>query len=225
LRHAADGALGLLAGQDGSIGVPAVRLIRFVTVAALTVLAMVACVGAAPAANAALQNKLDGTLAALWTSVLETPSAQNSFGTGGAEFNCWDLGRTVAPFDPTAVDSCTVRPGTGIFVVGHSSECSTFEGNGTTDAELRTCARNSDPTTPPTISVDGTPVPVTEAETPLLEITLPADNIFGLPAGTEGLSVAHGWVALLHPLTPGTHTIVISTGTSTVTTKIIVASP
>jgi hypothetical protein len=81
------------------MGVPAVRLIRFVTVAALTVLAMVACVGAAPAANAALQNKLDGTLAELWTSVLETPSAQNSFGTGGAEFNCWDLGRTVAPFE------------------------------------------------------------------------------------------------------------------------------
>jgi hypothetical protein len=203
---------------------PAVKLIRFVIVAALAVLAMVAYVGAAPAANAALQNKLDATLAALWTSVLETPSAQNSFGTGGPQFNCWNLGRTVAPFDPTAVESCTVKPGTEIFVVGHSSECSTFEGNGSTDTELRTCARNGDPTTPPTVSVDGSPVRVTEAETPLLEITLPADNIFGLPAGTQGLSVAHGWVMLLHPLTPGTHTIMISNGTSTITTKIIVAA-
>lgn len=91
-----------------------------------------------------------------------------------------------------------------ILLVVHSSECSTFEGNGTTDAELRTCARNGDPTTPPTVSVDSSPAPVTEAETPLLEITLPADNIFGLPADTQGLSVAHGWVTLLHPLTPGT---------------------
>ena len=61
----------------------------------------------------------------------------------------------------------------------------------------------------PTVTVDGKSVPVTEAETPLLNITLPADNIFGLPAGTTGLSVGHGWVTLLHPLTPGTHTIVI----------------
>ena len=64
----------------------------------------------------------------------------------------------------------------------------------------------------PTVTVDGKSVPVTVVETPLLNITLPADNIFGpLPAGTQGLSVGRGWVALLHPLTPGTHTIVIDT--------------
>ena len=91
-RHAANEPLRLLAGWiDGSAGCEAhpIRHCR-----GAHGLAMVACVGAAPAANAGLQNKLDGTLAALWTSVLETPSAQNSFGTGGAEFNCWDLGRT-----------------------------------------------------------------------------------------------------------------------------------
>jgi hypothetical protein len=48
----------------------------------------------------------------------------------------------------------------------------------------------------------------------LLRIDLPADNIFGAepgtgptPTGLPYLSVAHGWVALLHPLRPGTHTI------------------
>ena len=62
----------------------------------------------------------------------------------------------------------------------------------------------------PTVTVDGKSVPVTEVETPLLNIVLPADNIFGLPAGgRQGLSVGHGWVTLLHPLTPGTHAIVI----------------
>jgi hypothetical protein len=64
-------------------------------------------------------------------------------------------------------------------------------------------------------------VPVTEAETPLLHIVLPKDNVFGLPAGTTGLSVGHGWVTLLHPLTPGTHAIVIHTN-PVVMTKIIV---
>ena len=63
---------------------------------------------------------------------------------------------------------------------------------------------------------------MTEVETPLLNIVLPADNIFGLPAGTQGLSVGHGWVAVLHPLTPGAHTILIDTGASEFTTTIVV---
>jgi hypothetical protein len=57
------------------------------------------------------------------------------------------------------------------------------------------------------VTVDGHSVPVTERETRLLNIVLPADNIFGLPAGTTGLSVGHGWVAHVDPLTPGTHTV------------------
>ena len=47
-------------------------------------------------------------------------------------------------------------------------------------------------------------------------------NLFGQPAGTQGLSVGHGWVALLHPLTPGTHTIVIDTAGAPITTTIVV---
>jgi hypothetical protein len=74
----------------------------------------------------------------------------------------------------------------------------------------------------PTVTVEGKSVPVTEVETPLLNIVLPAENIFGQPVGTQGLSVGHGWVTLLHPLTPGTHTIEIVTGESTITTTIVV---
>ena len=192
------------------------RLARIVVVAAATL-----CV-AAPAASAVPVKKLDENLGALWTAVLETPSAQNPFGTGGSAFACWDLGGTVAPFAPTSVESCTVKPGTKIFVAASSVECSTFEGNGTTEAELRDCARRGDVQVAPTVTVDGRSVPVAEVETRLLHIVLPADNIFGQPAGTQGLSVGHGWVALLHPLTPGTHTIVIVNGTSTITTTIIV---
>ena len=92
-------------------------------------------------------------------------------------------------------------------------------GNGTSEAELRTCTRAGDAPVAPTISVDGRAVRATEVETSLLEIVLPADNIFGPSAGTEGLSVAHGWVTLLHPLTPGSHTIVIG---GRITTTIVV---
>jgi hypothetical protein len=77
--------------------------------------------------------------------VLETPSAQNSFGTGGAPFGCWNLGGgTVAPFGPGNVPSCTVKPGTKILVAASSVECSMFEGNGTTEAELRACAEQKE---------------------------------------------------------------------------------
>jgi hypothetical protein len=109
------------------------------------------------------------------------------------------LGGTVAPFAESGVESCTVKPGTKVFVAAQSVECSTFERNGT--------------------------VPVVEVETPLLNIVLPADNIFDQPAGTQGLSVGHGWVALLHPLTPGTHTIVIDTAGSPLITTTIVVQP
>ena len=190
------------------------RLVAVLSLAAVTLGLAV------PAASAAPANKLDANLAALWTTVFETPSAQNPFGSGGAAFGCLNLGGTVAPFGPNGVESCTVKPGTKIFVTASSFECSTFEGNGTTDAELRACAKQNDVQTAPSVTVDGQSVPVTEVETPLLDIVLPADNIFGLQAGTTGVSVAHGWVALLRPLTPGTHTIVGSA--PSFTTRIIV---
>jgi hypothetical protein len=192
------------------------RLARIVLVAAATLGV------AAPAASAVPVKKLDDNLAALWTTLLETPSAENPFGSGGSAFACIDLGGTVAPFAPGGVESCTVKPGTKIFVAASSVECSTFEGQGTTDAELRECARQGDVQLAPTVTVDGESVPVAEVETRLLNIVLPAGNLFDQPAGTRGLSVGHGWVTLLHPLTPGTHTIVMDFGASIITTTIIV---
>ncbi len=192
------------------------RLARILLVASATL-----CV-AAPTANAVPVKKLDDNLEALWTTVLETPSAQNPFGTGGPAFACLKLGRTVAPFAPGGVESCAVKPGTEIFVAASSVECSTFEGNGTTEAVLRDCARQSDVQVAPTVTVDGKSVRVAEVETRLLHIVLPAGNLFDLPAGTQGLSVAHSWVTLLHPLTPGTHAIVIDSGGTPITTTIVV---
>jgi hypothetical protein len=224
---------GLLAGVEGSpqhwggrqVTTPPPTPNREVAVSRLARILLVAAVMlcvAAPAASAVPAKKLDDNLGALWTTVLETPSAQNPFGTGGSAFACINLGGTVAPFAPGGVESCTVKPGTKIFVAASSFECSTFEGNGTTEAELRTCARQNDVQVEPTVTVDAKSVPMAEVETRLLNIVLPADNLFGQPTGTQGLSVGHGWVTLLHPLTPGTHTIVIHSGASTITTTIVV---
>ena len=179
----------------------------------------------APSASAAPTGQLRGTLGDLWTTVLQTPTPENPF-TGGD--TCVDLsGGIVAPFGPSGADSCTVERGTKLFVAAWTTECSTFEGNGTTDAELRACALAADAgITLATVTVDGQPVPVTKVQTGLLRVHLPKDNIFGLSgADRNGLSVADGWVVLLDALAPGTHTIQIhveGTVTSNVTTTIIV---
>jgi hypothetical protein len=193
------------------------KVIRSATVA---LIAAATFAGTTQSANAVPPDKLADVLAELWTTVLQTPSDENPFGTGDPEDACWDLGANiVAPLGPTGVESCTVKPGTRIFVAGSTVECSTFEG--TSEADLVECARESDAPEAPTVTLDGQPVSLTEVATDVTPVTLPADNLFGLPAGTEGQFAAHGWVALLHPLTPGTHTIEITNG-STITTEIVV---
>jgi hypothetical protein len=162
---------------------------------------------------------LAGNLAELWTQVLETPALENPIiGNGTA---CWDLGKdTIVQFgpitDPTAPKECKVEPGTKIFIVGSSFECSSIDGDDGeppfTPKNLRECAvdhTGSEPTV--TITLDGNTsvVPLTGVGTPALKIDLPEDNIFGVPADKH-LSVAYGWVALSPALTPGTYTIEIT---------------
>lgn len=176
----------------------------------LALVAVAFCLGA-PTAGAVPVKKQDANFTALWKTVLQTPGAQNPVVGDG----CFRLGDILAPFsvNPTGAGPCTVKPGTKIFVVASSVECSTFEPPpyfGANEVELRNCV-GQDVKTMPIVTLDGKPLPVAEVETPLLNITLPAeDNIFGVPPGTglQGQSVAHGWVALLHPLTPGEHKIV-----------------
>jgi hypothetical protein len=193
------------------------RFVRAVvlSVVVLSVLPVTAGVASASRTDSAY-------LGALWTKVFETPNADNPFGSGGAASGCFALGNALAPFGPSGVPSCTARPGTKVFVTGSSFECSTFEGNGTTYAQLLTCARQSDLQAAPVVTIDGTALPMSEVVTGPLELVLPPDNIFGIAAGSTGLSAAHGWVALLHPLASGTHLIVINTPAATITTAIIV---
>ena len=80
---------------------------------------------------------------------------------------------------------------------------------GANETELRACAWAADAGfTTTSVTLDGVLVPVTEADTALISPDLPADNILGVPA-QHTFSVAHGWATLLHPLTPGTHTVIL----------------
>ena len=144
----------------------------------------------APSAAAAPDKKLAAHLGALWTAVLETPTAQNPF-TGGDP--CVQLDGAVAPVAPLGTESvtCTVKTGTRILVLGWTSECSTVEPPpyfGTDERSLRTCARAVDAQLePPTVTVDGRPLPVVEVgRQRCWMLFFPADNVFGQPAGTTG---------------------------------------
>jgi len=104
--------------------------------------------------------------------------------------------------------SCTVKPGTKIFVAANSVECSTFRG------EWDDRRRITD-VCPPERRANGAhrhrrrQVRAGDRGGDTSAEYHPADNIFDQDAGTQDLSAGHGWVTLLHPLTPGTHTIVI----------------
>ena len=73
---------------------------------------------------------------------------------------------------------------------------------------MRAAAEAADAGITATVTINGQPVPLSAVETGLLMIHLPQDNIFGLKgAERNGLSVAHGFVYLTDPLTPGTYII------------------
>ena len=173
----------------------------------LLLVAVALCLGA-PTAGAVPAKKLDNNLGALWTTILQTPTPRTP--SSPARPAATTSAARLRRLGPVGDASCTVKPGTKIFVAASAVECSTFEGQPpfaeADEANYGTCAqRHERPAKAPTVTVDGKSVPVTEVDTPLLNITLPAENIFERPVrDAEGLSVARGWVALLHPLTPGT---------------------
>jgi hypothetical protein len=140
-------------------------------------------------------------------------------------------GNIVGPFGGGTF-TCTVKSGTRIFISAWTTECSTFPGDcggpGSNEAQLRAAAEAGDAGITATDTINGQPVPLSTVETGLLTIHLPQDNIFGVKgAERNGLSVAHGFVYLTDPLTPGTyiiqgHVVFPDGSTADFTTTIIV---
>jgi hypothetical protein len=165
------------------------------------------------AASATSQQKLGQDLEGFWTYVLQTPAPQNPFTSDNNQ--CHQLGQEVLapllPFAPAST-TCTVKPGTSVFIGEMSAECSTAEAppfHGNNEAELRSCVTSvllgpDGSFNVHTLVVDGEAVPVRLVETPLMTVNIPPDNMLGVSA-QEAQSVGMGWVTLLHPMTPGTH--------------------
>ena len=148
----------------------------------------------APSAAAVPDRKLSGLLGHMWTTILETPDADNPVTDGDP---CIQLGANiVAPFGGGLEFTCVVKPGTRVFVAAYSAECSTVEDppfHGDNEDELRSCARaNVEDFEAVTATLDGRPIALTQVQTALLNFVLPPDNIFGLEAGTTGQSVGTG---------------------------------
>lgn len=141
---------------------------------------------------------------------MELPTPENPF-TGGDP--CIELrGIIVTPLSGKSVPGYTVQRGTKVLFSGWTTECSTFDGNGTNEAELRSCARLADSQIRPSVTFNRMPVELTAVETRLLNISLPDDNIFKIDpddvSALTGHSVAHGYEYLSRPLTGGSLTII-----------------
>ena len=180
------------------------RSVRVAVIAAVMLIA-----SAIPAVAGTPQPISVGALSALWYRVLTLPNPENPFGIGGTAKTCINIAPLViSPFGPGGVPSCTVQRGTTLIVTPETTECSTFETPGKSSNDLRECAKDADAeVTEVGVAVDGHKVDLAEVYTVVLNIKLPADNIFGLPTGTRGQSVGHGWVAVVQPLSPGIHII------------------
>jgi hypothetical protein len=138
----------------------------------------------------------------------------------GQTGNVWFLGGTFTLSTVGGVvigevtRNCTIPPGKALCLPIIGGECSTLEGNGTTEAELRDCAQTqADLIEPDSLFcvIDGKPVSDLarfRVQSPLFTIgPLPDNNILGVTAGAIGLSVGDGYSVLVKPLPVGKHTL------------------
>ena len=110
----------------------------------------------------------------------------------------------------TVTLTCTVPAGKALFITPADWECSAAEGNGSTEAALRSCAKGyMDKVTKATVTVDG--VPLTNLltryrfETPLFTFRYPAHNVLDVPGPGTSKSVADAVFVILSPLAAGRH--------------------
>jgi hypothetical protein len=144
------------------------------------------------------------------------PPAENpAFGNGNPCLRLGHRGEVLAPlFGGDVPVTCTVKPGTPVFIFGWYNSCSNVElppSYGKNEAEQRACARAGDQAVQALrLTVDDEPVNIHtrrfEVFTPQRKVQLPEGNILGVPP-QKATFTAHGWVATVSRLSPGRHTI------------------
>jgi hypothetical protein len=175
--------------------------------------------------------------------LFELPATENPFfGVGDSCFAAGNNSKVLIVWTREMPPTCTVKPGTPIFLFTYVVDCSNKElepfFGGETEAEQRQCAldelRKLGVFDSILVSIDGRP-PVNIysdlylAVTPQLTVDLPDPNVLFVPGPTEATLVAAAWVAMIRPLPPGTHTIrvqnVATDGTSFVSEAIVEVVP
>jgi hypothetical protein len=172
--------------------------------------------------------------AAHWQYLLSIPQARSpAFDSTGARCGLQQSGPVfflVGTFTTTTAKSgdvigsatrtkCAIPQGKVLFFPVLNAECSTAEGNGKTEAELRACAQGFiDGARNLTAGVDGVSIKGLKhvkntdfrAESPLFTFAIIKDNILNIPPDTKPSptpSVADGVYLMLAPLASGQHTI------------------
>jgi hypothetical protein len=121
------------------------------------------------------------------------------------------------------VAECTVKPGTPIFLFAYATDCSNTEAfpfdGGPTEAGQRECAleqlQPQCECNAILVSIDGGPptdihTDLYRAVSPQMTVNLPNPNILGVVPARTTTFVAAGWVVMLRPLSPGTHTVTVT---------------
>jgi hypothetical protein len=151
--------------------------------------------------------------AAWWTWAMSLPVDCNPIVddscfdvTEGQSGKVWFLGSPFGDLERTA----TIPTGTAIFLAMNTSEASSLEGLGDTEAQQRANARFlTDHAVDPFTMIDGVTVKDIQdyrVESPQFTFTAPTPWIFGDVGGT-GTSVADGYYVMIKPLSKGEHTI------------------
>jgi hypothetical protein len=162
-------------------------------------------------------------MAVWWQAVFATSIEAGSHPliTGGAFGGINRMVFLSAPVLPagsaTVTVPVTIQPGTHLFVPIITVECSVAEEppfHGEDEAELRACANGLlDLVSDPYAEIDGTPVQDPGAyrvESPLFRYgPLTAENVLGLPPGTQSDAVGAGYFLLLPPFSVGVHRITV----------------
>jgi hypothetical protein len=160
-------------------------------------------------------------MAAWWQAVFATSIEAGSHplidgGAFGGNNRTLFLGAPVMPAgSPKVTIPVTIPPGTHLVVPIITVECSMAEAppfHGEDEAELRMCANGLlDEASDTYAKIDGVPVKDPGAyrvESPLFRYgPLTADNVLGLPPGTQSDAVGAGYVLLVPPFSVGVHRI------------------
>lgn len=151
-------------------------------------------------------------LARSWQAPLSAPAPVNPCQTLTA--NRQRVALLTLKTDTPGTDryTCNEPAGRPVYVDELSDECSSFKGDhigfGTTDADLKRCARAGFQGGRETTTINGHGVDISKlvAASPAYSIRVPKNNILGLPQG-KGRSAAYGHGLLLLPIPKGTHII------------------